>query len=570
LAANGGLPTTEVQEQTLTAPCRLIYSITHICHRSAIEPFPVTNVENTMSRRSQTPNPKSEIAYRQPPTTYRLLVYCLLVFLAGCPEQASKPSDAQGKMPLTGVKLRLLVVDDLQLAAVVGQLRGEWNTLTGSDFQIKSISEKELFCSDRLAADVVICPACLLGPLAERRLITPMPKEMHQDQAADSSNIFELLRIREAVWAADVLAVPFGSPVLTCYYRADLLKTLGRKPPRSWAEYQELATLLADRNNLGNAAGADDTPWSGTIEPLGPGWAGLVLLARAAPYAKHRDNYSTLFDINTMQPLVAGPPFVRALEELVAAAKLGSPDQLDYDPTATRAAFWQGQCGMALSWPTRAPGGLPAGENAGLPTGDLPTGATGGLPTSANVADDVQVGFAELPGSTQVYNVGNQSWETRAEQDSPHVPLLGIAGRIGVVGDKSDHPRAAFLLLRWLSGEQFSPQVCTASSATTLFRRSHVKAPQVWVEKPISPPAAIEYGTITEAALLRRQWLFAPRIPARSEYVSALDEAVHQAVRGEKSPAEALQWAAARWGEVTERLGPERQKAAYLHSLGLE
>ena len=63
--------------------------------------------------------------------------------------------------------------------------------------------------------------------------------------------------------------------------------------------------------------------WCGTIEPLAPGWAGLVLLARAAPYAKHRDNYSALFDIETMEPLVAGPPFVQALEELVAAAKLG-------------------------------------------------------------------------------------------------------------------------------------------------------------------------------------------------------------------------------------------------------
>ena len=94
--------------------------------------------------------------------------------------------------------------------------------------------------------------------------------------------------------------------------------------------------------------------WCGTIEPLAPGWAGLVLLARAAPYAKHRDNYSTLFNIDTMEPLVAGPPFVQALEELVAAAKFGPPDPFRYDPAAARAAFWKGQCGMTLTWPTAA------------------------------------------------------------------------------------------------------------------------------------------------------------------------------------------------------------------------
>ena len=120
--------------------------------------------------------------------------------------------------------------------------------------------------------------------------------------------------------------MPFGSPVLTCYYRADLLEKLHRKPPRLWTEYEELAKLLAGQKPAGSG------PWCGTIEPLGPGWAGLVLLARAAPYAKHHDQYSALFNVETMEPLVAGPPFVHALEKLVAAAKLGPAKPLGYDP----------------------------------------------------------------------------------------------------------------------------------------------------------------------------------------------------------------------------------------------
>ncbi|MGW8258068.1 MAG: hypothetical protein ACWGMZ_11320, partial [Thermoguttaceae bacterium] len=73
---------------------------------------------------------------------------------------------------------------------------------------------------------------------------------------------------------------------------------------------------------------------------LGPPWAGQVLLARAAPYLKHRDNYSSLFRIDTMAPLIDSEPMIRALKELVAASKHASGECLDCDPLAVRKAFW--------------------------------------------------------------------------------------------------------------------------------------------------------------------------------------------------------------------------------------
>jgi len=453
---------------------------------------------------------------------------------------------------LAGVELQLVVVGDSEMAETAGKLQGEWQALTrsadaptGCRLQVRSITEDELLAAEVMPGDAVICPSCLLGPLAERKLITPLPKQLLRDKGNDWGEVFELLRLSETTWGAEVEAVAFGSPVLTCYYRADLLEKLGRTPPRTWKEYHELARLLADRGNL--APDADENAaWSGTIEPLGPGWAAVVLLARSAAYAKHRDNYSTLFDIRTMEPLLSGPPFVRALEELVAVAKLGTADQMQYDPAAARAAFWRGESGMTLSWPS----------------------AAGGLPDDAN--QSIQVGFAELPGSIDVYDVGNQIWDRRNEDQEERVPLLGIAGRIGVVSAKSDHTLAAFQLLFWLSGGQSATKLCASSPATTLFRRSHVKSPSAWVEKPISTLSATQYGEVTAATFRRQQWISCLRIPGRSEYVATLDEAVRQAFRGERSVAEALQQAGDRWKEITERLGAEKQKMAYLHSLGLE
>ncbi len=341
------------------------------------------------------------------------------------------------------------------------------------------------------------------------------------------------------------MAVPFGSPVFVVYYRADLLEKIHRQPPRTWAEYQELAKVLADLKQS-----TAETPFFAVAEPLGPGWAGLVLLARAAAYVKHRDNYSTLFNLNTMEPLLAGPPMIRALEELVAAAKFGPPHALQFDPVAVRAAFWQGKCGMALSWPSAA--------------GEYP-----GEKIPADTEAQISVGFVELPGSSKVFNINNQAWETRGENDDSHVPLLSLTGRVGVVAKESTQQEAAFQLLLWLSNEQNSVQISPFSPATTLFRQSHLKQPNLWMEKAVSPVAAQQYAQLTAQTLRREQWL-ALRIPGREEYLAALDQAVMAAVRGDLTPADALAKAAKQWQEITDKMGVQQQLKAYLHSLGLE
>ena len=110
-----------------------------------------------------------------------------------------------------------------------------------------------------------------------------------------------------------------------------------------------------------------------------------------------------------------------------------------------------------------------------------------------------------LPGSRQVFNLSGSVWDTRADDDDPRVPLLAIAGRLGVVNAKSANIPAAFQLLLWLSDNRMSPQISAASPATTLFRQSNLKSPGQWVEKPVFALAAVQYGDATEAALRHEQ-----------------------------------------------------------------
>jgi len=466
-----------------------------------------------------------------------------LLLLAGCPAsqpQSKIPADVS---PLAGVKLKLLVVGDARIAASAVRLQGEWAALTQSEFQVDQVAEDELAGAALPAADAIVCPAYLLGELAERMPLVRLPDDIRQGDSR-WSGFLELPRLQEARWGTEIRAIPFGSPVLICYYRADLLKKLKRRPPQTWAEYRELAELLdelADQEEFSDRERGDGQ-WCGTIEPLAPGWAGLTLLARAAPYARHRDNYSTLFDIRTMEPLVAGPPFVRALEELVAAAEFGPDGPRRYDPAEARASFWKGRCGMTLSWPAAV---------------------------EIDAAAEREVGLCNLPGSPEVYDVGDQAWESRSGDEDSRVPLMSSAGRIGVVSAKSSNAEAAFELLLWLAGEKHSPQVSAQSAATTLFRKSHLLAPQAWVEEPMPSAAAAAYAALAEETFSRRQCLFALRIPGRRQYLAALDEAVLRAVSDGQPPADALRQAAARWRKINQQRGIEKQKQAYLRSLGL-
>ena len=473
----------------------------------------------------------------------------LLVCLAGCPGSRSSSTSAIEKLPLSGIKLTVAVADDPEMAAAITRLQGEWNLQTGAEVQVLQIAEKDLAnpnsnsTSQSLPADAVLCDPRFIGLTAEKKMIAPVPASMQK--TSQWADIFDLLRQQEVTWGNEVVAVPFGSPVFVVYYRADLLEQLNRKPPQTWSEYQELAKLMAGMNQS-----TTQSPWFGTAEPLGTGWAGLILLARAAPYAKHRDNYSTLFNIKTMEPLIAGPPMVRALEELAAAAKLGPPEALKSDPAAVRRIFWQGKSGMAISWPSAAD--RHSGDKA-----------------AAGEQPQIPVGFVELPGSNKVFNINNQTWETRLEDENTRVPFLSLAGRVGMVSKASAHQEAAFQLLFWLNGEQNSLQICPKSPATTMFRQSHLKQPMLWVEKAVSPTAAAKYAELTAETFRSEQWL-ALSIPGREEYLAALDDAVQSAVRGEVSPIDALLKAAERWRVITEKLGVDKQRAAYLHSLGLE
>lgn len=487
-----------------------------------------------------------------------LAAVCLLLPIIGCVCGCKEKKDDKKNSPaaeaqLQGVDLELLVVDDRGMASAIEKTRGEWLAQTGSKLTVKTTTEKDLPAKGIIDADAIICASYMMGELAERDLIVPLPQDVLAANSSQWQDIFVLERAHEAVWGDAPMAVPFGSPVLICYCRTDILKHLDVSPPRTWSEYDRLVEMLADREKLGNLAPPRDRPWNAAIEPLAPGWAGLMLLARAAPLAKHADNYSTLFDINTMRPLIAGPPFVRALEQMVAARSNASAP-LTHNPDTARAAFWQGRCAMAVTWPTSADGPLDAGGKSAAPHAVKPSFTCTPI---------------ELPGSLEVYNIDESRWTQRDRREEIRVPLLATTGRLGLIAKGSPNHRSAARLLMWLAGNEQSPPIGAHSPHSTLYSLTQLRSPHQWVEPQISTAAARSYGELSEQTFDRPQWLFALRIPGRTQYLAALDEAVRESLADGTSPRKALREAADEWQAVTDRLGKENQRRAYRKSLEL-
>ncbi len=420
----------------------------------------------------------------------------------------------------------------------------------------------DIAAAKSLAADAVIYPSAELGSLAERRLIRPLSAEWLDLEEFHRSDFFDPAGVAQTRWGDRTYAAPFGSPVFVLVFRRDLFERYHLELPRTWADYQRIVEAIGGH--------AKDLPQLKTVavEPLAAGWAGKALLARAAAYAKHRDYYSTLFDKDTMQPQIASPAFVRALEELVAATKSSATESLAATPEDARQAVLTGRCALAITWPTAAKQFVASGN---------------AKESSAPFVE--QMAFAELPGATEVYDPKAKTWgpvslsgESRASNTSSassgraesRVPLVGISGRLGSLSNESESGQFAFQLLAWLSGNEWGAQVCSASPATTIFRRSELGQPGRWIEPEISAVAAKQYASAVADSLSRSQWLECPRIPGHTEYIAALDDAVRAAVDGKQKPADALQKVSDRWRDITARLGIDSQRSAYIRSLGLE
>jgi ABC-type glycerol-3-phosphate transport system substrate-binding protein len=463
------------------------------------------------------------------------LLLAAMAGAVGCPE-AKKGQEKAGASAAKPSPLVLLVVDDEELGKAVAR---EWRGRTEEELTVRDVTPAQILAASRLPGDAILFPSALIGYFAERGLISPLEPQALEDSDFNYRDIFDQIRLGEMRWGSQTMGLSLGSPQLLLVYRGDIFDKLGLHPPTDWAEYQQTIVRLADSAALGELAPSADGTWYPALEPLLGLWAGEVLLARAASYAMHREQVSPLFRFDNMTPLIDQKPYVRALEELVSAAKAGGYEKHWATPGEVFKEIRSGRCGMALTWPVND---ITAAESA---------------------EGDSRLRFALLPASNEAYRFATKTWERRGEDDEAHVAVRPIVGRTAAITATSSEPRRAQSLVLWLAGREVSQQVSPRSVGTTLFRQSQIATSARWTGS-LPPEVSRQYAeTLAQSLSLPRG--FGLTIPGN--YRAALHDAVHQAMEG-KPAAAALAEAALQWTAITEKLGLEAQRKANARSLG--
>jgi hypothetical protein len=210
------------------------------------------------------------------------LLTCAAILSAGCPREAAPPTPPPAE-PRPSVTLRLLVVNEPELAKAVGRLRGEWAERSGGELDVTASPWQELAADRAIEADVIVFPSRYLGELCVRDVLRPVRSNVLESGELDADDFFPLIRHELINWGGQAMALPLG----------------------------------VERAAIDEKAARSPAVW---------------LLARAAPDAISKDKLGVLFDSESMRPRITEQPFIDALTQLVQSGT----DDVRGNPAGTR------------------------------------------------------------------------------------------------------------------------------------------------------------------------------------------------------------------------------------------
>ena len=191
--------------------------------------------------------------------------------------------------------------------------------------------------------------------------------------------------------------MPYDGDCINLYYRKDIFENETYKvkflkengfalaPPKTWNEYKVIAKFFNgwDWDNDGQVE-YGNAPFrkKGDV-------AMLQYFATAAAYAKHPNDKAYFFDSETLKPRINNPAFVKATKDYIELIKYAPSGAVSFAGHDVRNSFVTGNVAMAIDW---ADLGIYAVEN------------------KISTLKDEQVGYAQLPGSNEVFNATTHKW----------------------------------------------------------------------------------------------------------------------------------------------------------------
>ena len=283
--------------------------------------------------------------------------------------------------------------------------------------------------------------------------------------------------------------------------------------PKTWKQYDDILKFFTERGQ-GKTYGAGLQRTAGQVYE----W-----------FLQHFGAYGgKYFDPQTMKPGINGDAGVRAMADMVQQNKFMPPGVEKWDFLAAMTAFMTGQTAMLITWP---------------PVGKWANG----------------------------YGLGQKllSW----------VPPTKISGKVGYAIPPGGHPQFASGLMLTISSDSrnkdlaylFAQWYTSPSVELDWIPLTYALGKPTRNSQYVDPKLQTIFPTSNKWLENLKSGAYAPphpdvNIPGSKEYHDAVDEACTAAFAG-TDPKAALDQAAAKWSAVTQRLGVDKQRQAYVSFL---
>ncbi|MEO6811598.1 MAG: extracellular solute-binding protein [Isosphaeraceae bacterium] len=482
----------------------------------------------------------------------------------GCGPWSGTTAPGTAERPFQGERITIAAVGDASLAKIVIPLLGEWQESRRAEAAVNAKAVEPLAARE---TDVLLFSADRLGDLVDAQALAVLPESVVRPPASkndDEANaetappdplafrdVVESYRDEVTRYGEDRMALPLGGSALVLVYRRDAFEReanrqaakqagLTLEPPTTWEGLDALARFFHGRD--WNGKGHEGAGIALTFQE---GAGNDIFLARSAALGLRTDQYSFLFDAETMTPRITLPPFVEAARAFSRLASLGPEGAAEFHTIQAREAFRTGKVALLIDRAERW---------ASWSSPETP----------------IAVGVAALPGSERLYDPDQKTWTTSTPPNRPSYLPHGGGWLAGISAAATGRRRdAAIDFLKYLT----SPETSARLLADPTLPMLPVRASQIAQGPPgrLSPGLdARSWSNAVSETLTAARVVPGLRIPQTEDYLTDLGQHRAQASMSTDDPGsveDALTKAAKAWTERTDKLGLDRQRWHYRRSL---
>jgi multiple sugar transport system substrate-binding protein len=492
------------------------------------------------------------------------VLVALVALIAGCAAPVSAPAGeaAPGEQPAAEVTIDVLTFTGPQIAEPLQRRGAEFTERTGIKVNVTVVPFSDLYqkiltdlATGTNAFDVYVFAPQWMVDYVEPGYLEPLTDRVANNAELQWEDIAPFFRDFSASYKGEIYTIPLDGDFQMVYYRTDVLEELGMEPPQTWEDYLAIAEAAHGMDMNGDGEG----DYGSCISKKRAAQAYWMVSSIASAYLQSQGTaQGGFFDLDTFKPLYGdNEGFRKALEVYKATTQFGPPEELNLDVGDTRGLWTAGRCALSIDW------------------GDIGTLA---------IAEGSQVngktGAVILPGSTQVLDRATGKLVPCDANTCPyavdgvnHAPFAAFGGWSGAINAASDDATkdAAFNYLAYVSApEQSNVDVTIGATGFNPYRISQFENLDLWIEAGMTEEAANLYLGAIKASLESPNMVLDLRVPQNQRYQQVvLDTAISQFLAGELTLDETVKAVEAGWEEITEELGRDTQRAAYLASLGV-